>query len=135
MRRYGRFRYGPRFGRPWRPFHGAIWLIGLGILFFFGHFWPGILLLIGISMILEAAFRGSVSQWPQNAPPAPMPVPPPAAPIPAPAPVAPIHRVDLLPTNCPQCGGPIRSHEVKWTGPQSAACPFCGSSLPMKKQS
>lgn len=134
MRRYGRYRYGPRFSRLWRPFHGAIWLIGLGILFLFGHFWPGILLLIGISMILEAVFRGSASQWPQNPPPAPMPFPPPTAPTPAPAPVASIHRVDLLPANCPQCGGPLRSYEVKWTGAQSAACPFCGSNLPMKKQ-
>lgn len=129
MRRYGRFRYGPRFARPWRPFHGAIWLIGLGLLFLFGHFWPGILLLIGLSMILEAVFRGPAPQWPQNPPPMAGPVPSPTAPTAAPAPVAPTDQSDLLPANCPRCGGPIRSYEVKWMGPQSAACPYCGSNL------
>jgi DNA-directed RNA polymerase subunit RPC12/RpoP len=51
----------------------------------------------------------------------------------APAPVEQIHRSDLLPLTCPQCGGPIRAYEVKWTGKQSAACPYCDSNLPMKK--
>jgi hypothetical protein len=43
----------------------------------------------------------------------------------------PEHRLELLPSICPKCGGPIRGHDVKWTGPQSADCPFCGSNLPM----
>jgi len=74
-------------------------------------------------------------QWSQNQPPAevPMRTPAPAAPIMTQAPVEPIHRIDLLPVTCPQCGGPIRSDEVKWMGKQSAACPYCGSNLPMKK--
>jgi hypothetical protein len=63
----------------------------------------------------------------------PMPPPSPAAPTVTPAPVEPIHRADLLPAACPHCGGPIRSNEVKWTGPQAATCPYCGSNLPMKK--
>jgi hypothetical protein len=32
----------------------AIWLIGLGVLFLFNLFWPGILILIGLSIIIEA---------------------------------------------------------------------------------
>ncbi len=132
MRRYGRFRYGPRFGRPWRPFGGLIWLILFGMLFFGIHMWPVVLVLIVLGVLFSISFRPSE---PQTPPPPPMPFPPPAAPTMAPAPVAPIHRVDLLPTNCPQCGGPIRSYEVKWTGLQSAACPFCGSNLPMKRPS
>ena len=43
------------------------------------------------------------------------------------------HRLHLLPATCPSCGGPTRGHEVKWTGPQSADCPYCGINLPMKK--
>jgi hypothetical protein len=109
-------------------------LIGLGILFFWGHWLPGILILIGLSILLGAFFRSSAPGWPQDPPAPPVPMPPFAAPTQAPAPVDPIHRVDLLPATCPQCGGPIRSYEVKWTGAQSAACPFCGSNLPMKKQ-
>jgi DNA-directed RNA polymerase subunit RPC12/RpoP len=38
-----------------------------------------------------------------------------------------------LPHVCPNCGGPIRGHEVKWTGVQSADCPYCGTNLPMSK--
>lgn len=132
MYRYRRSRYGPGFARPWRPLRSAIWLIGLGILFFWGHWWPGILVLIGLTMIVEALFRAPMRQWPQNSPPPASPVSPPAAPVPAPVQIDPVHRVELLPANCPQCGGPIRAHEVKWTGRQSAACPFCGTNLPMQ---
>jgi hypothetical protein len=32
-----------------------------------------------------------------------------------------------LPSNCPQCGGPLRSDEVDWIDAHSAECPFCGS--------
>ena len=35
----------------------AVWLIGLGILFMIGYIWPGILILIGITMIVNATMR------------------------------------------------------------------------------
>jgi DNA-directed RNA polymerase subunit RPC12/RpoP len=60
-------------------------------------------------------------------------MPPPAPPTMAAAPIEQTHRSDLLPATCPHCGGPIRSYEVKWTGKQTAACPYCGSHLPMRK--
>jgi DNA-directed RNA polymerase subunit RPC12/RpoP len=105
-------------------------LIGLAILFSSGHWWPGILVLIGLSMVFGSFFREEKPSESQNQPP-----PYYEAPVmpPAPAPVEQIHRVDLLPLTCTHCGGPIRSHEVTWTGAQSAACPYCGSSLQMKK--
>ena len=56
------------------------------------------------------------------------PVPPP--PLPA-TPAPRDHRLELLPSVCPNCSGPIRGHDVKWTGPQSADCPYCGANLPM----
>lgn len=31
-----------------------------------------------------------------------------------------------LPPSCPQCGGPMRSHEVEWIDPYSAECNYCG---------
>lgn len=133
MRRYRYNRYGPRPFRPWRPFR-FFWLIGLGMLFFWGRWWPGILALIVLSMIFGSLFRDATPQWPQNPPPSDVPTPPPFMPTAAPAPVQAIHRSELLPATCPRCGGPIRAHEVTWTGAQSAACPFCGSNLPMKKQ-
>jgi predicted Zn-ribbon and HTH transcriptional regulator len=53
--------------------------------------------------------------------------PTPAAPLPPPD-----HRLELLPATCPNCGGPIRGKDVKWTGPQSADCPYCGAILHMQ---
>jgi hypothetical protein len=42
------------------------------------------------------------------------------------------HRLELLPPTCPSCGGPLHSDNVKWTGAQSADCPYCGLNLPMR---
>jgi len=42
------------------------------------------------------------------------------------------NRGELLPATCPNCGGSLHSDNVKWTGAQSADCPFCGSNLPMR---
>jgi len=35
----------------------------------------------------------------------------------------------VLPTNCPACGGTIRSDEVEWVDEVTAECPYCGSSV------
>ena len=35
----------------------------------------------------------------------------------------------VLPTNCPGCGGPIRSDEVEWADESTAECPYCGSAV------
>lgn len=133
---------------PWRNIHGAIWLFGLAIIAFRGWWWPGILILIGASMILEAVImasvpgavieeedprgefdggRASVDQGQAQAAPVA-----PAQPAVPSTPAAVTHRFDLLPTNCPRCGAPLHGADVKWTSAQSADCPFCGSHLPMK---
>ncbi len=118
---------------PWRSIHGAIWLIGLAILAIKGWWWPGILILIAISMILEAV----LSKLAPDAFEETQPETPPSVNSAVVSPVAvastPEHRAELLPAVCPKCGGPIRGHEVKWTGNQSADCPFCGANLPMRK--
>jgi hypothetical protein len=36
-------------------------------------------------------------------------------------------RKPLLPTHCPNCGGPIRPDEVEWLDEATAECAFCGS--------
>ncbi len=120
----------PKLTGPWRSLHSAIWLIGLAILFLRGWIWPGILVLIAISMVLEAIlmqFTPKAIEKPE--PPQPV-SPPPAAQA---VPPLPEHRLELLPAICPRCGGPIRGHEVRWTGLQSADCPYCGANLPMAK--
>jgi hypothetical protein len=116
---------------PWRSLHGAVWLIGLAILFWQGWVWPGILVLVAISMLVEALLMQFVPQAVEKA--EPMASEPPApSPMPAASPVR-EHRLELLPSSCPKCNGPIRGHEVRWTGPQSADCPHCGANLPMQK--
>jgi predicted Zn-ribbon and HTH transcriptional regulator len=114
----------PKLRDPWHSIQGAIWLIGLAILFWKGWWWPGILILVAVSSIAEALIReyapGAVEKTEQPAPATP-------------ASSTPGHRLELLPATCPNCGGPIRGHEVKWTGVQSADCPYCSANLPMTK--
>lgn len=48
--------------RRLRQMNGGLWLIGLGVLFFTGTIWPGVLVLIGISAYLEETARGRTQQ-------------------------------------------------------------------------
>jgi hypothetical protein len=41
----------------WAGIQSAVWLIGIAVLFAFDIFWPGILILIGISMVAGALVR------------------------------------------------------------------------------
>jgi hypothetical protein len=38
---------------------GGIWLVGLGVLFATGDWWPGILFLVGVTAIVEGSARGA----------------------------------------------------------------------------
>ncbi len=128
---------------PWQSIHVIIWVIGLYILFTRGAFFPGILVLIAISALYEAVIRWLVPQAyveikPSEAAPTTQPASvmmTPSSQEPAAPPMAAVqeHRIDLLPQVCPSCNAPIRGHEVRWTGPQSANCPYCGTNLPMNK--
>lgn len=121
---------------PWRTIHGAIWLIGLAILFWKGWWWPGILVLIAISGIAEALIRllvpGSSEPVEEKTEEKKEGIMPPPAVEPTGEPEA-EYRADLLPSECPKCNAPARGNEVKWTGPRSANCAYCGANLPMKK--
>jgi hypothetical protein len=119
---------------PWRNLHGAVWVIGVAVLAWQDWWWPGILVLAAISLVLEAVLMQYAPQAFEKieAPSSP----PPAVATPMPpslGPSASEHRFDLLPSICSKCGGPIRGHEVKWTGPQSADCPYCGANLQMAR--
>jgi hypothetical protein len=130
----------------WRSIHGALWLIGLAILAWQDWWWPGILVLLALSILLEALLRRSTPQafeeeqqpFPEtqisSLPMSETPVSEAATPAMFTPQVSQVveHRLELLPSECPKCSGPIRGHEVKWTGAQSADCPYCGANLPMK---
>ncbi len=47
--------------RGWLGYQGAFWMIGLAVLFWSGHFWPGILILVGLSVLLGGMSWGSRS--------------------------------------------------------------------------
>lgn len=140
MHRHKRFRHGPPLFRPQRGmrFGGMFWLILLAFMFFSGkgNWWPGILIVIGIFVLFGSLFRDRRPPEPPPFPPDPPPfdmASPPPTPKPTPPPAEPVHRLDLLPATCPNCGGPVRPNEVKWTGSHSAACSYCGSNLQTRK--
>ena len=132
----------------------AVWLIGLGILWMFDMWWPGILILIGVSMLV----RGMLPARPREKVAARMEDRESAAADKmddedtkpdewedeeSETPAFMLddtgekewQRADLLPTACPECGGPVaeNAHKVEWFGPEAAKCPFCDTGLTLKK--
>jgi hypothetical protein len=53
---------GPRLADPRRWLHSAVWLIGLVILSWKRWWWPGLLVLVTISLILEVVFQFALPQ-------------------------------------------------------------------------
>lgn len=94
----------------WEKVHGAIWLIGLAILFSQGWIFPGILVLVAISSLAQVAMRAYIKRQVQTEQLAQV-------------------REQHLPDNCPNCGGPITAATVQWRGSTTAVCPFCGSTV------
>jgi hypothetical protein len=121
----------------------GIWLIGLGILFLFNFIWPGILILIGLSMVVTAFIPAEKKEMPAfpSTPTPPAPTQPAAAPQyddtgePLPPILAEkadvVYRQSLLPETCPACGGPVKQNatQVVWNDDQTAVCPFCAARL------
>ncbi len=121
---------------PWKNLQAAIWLIGLAILALNDWWWPGILVLVAVSMICQALIQfmvpGAVEEKMESGEMKPV--------NHAPATVAanmqpsqPAYPTDRLPSECPKCTAPIRGMDVRWTSPTSADCPYCGANLPLRK--
>lgn len=137
----------------------AVWLIGLGLLFMVNYIWPGILILIGITMIVNATMHeeptvmpptGTLRQAQGTA------LDPLAEPVEArvadpststataalgeslPAVLASeaerLYLASKLPENCPACGAPMRANAKKltWHEDNSLSCGFCGYRLTIK---
>jgi hypothetical protein len=122
---------------PWRSLHAVIWLAGIYILASHDWWWPGILVLVAISAVYEGFLQrltpgAFVEETPVEAPKPTEAIRTSPPTVMAPEPTQ-EHRLELLPQVCPNCNAPIRGHEVKWTGAQSANCPYCGTNLPMVK--
>lgn len=130
MHKHKRYRHG---SKHFFPFSGMIWWFIFAMMFMKGEWWPWILVAIGFWVVCGSMFKEEKPKPERK-----------DIPIsrvePAPAPPKQtftetqqaIHRADLLPATCSQCGGHISPYEVKWRGTQSAACSYCGSNLKMK---
>lgn len=94
----------------WEKVHGAIWLIGLAYLFWSGNIFPGILVLVALSGLAQAAMMAYVKRQRDTEI------------------IAEVRELHL-PETCPSCGGPLIASKVKWQGKQSAICPFCGTTI------
>lgn len=133
-------------GRRRNNINAAVWLIGIGILWLTDLWWPGILILVGISLLVQVAAPQVERASP--APPTEAPLRETAAESEeqeyiwqeeveetAETPVfmrqSPERDESLLPEQCPACGGPVaeNAHKVEWAGPRTAKCPFCDTIL------
>lgn len=127
----------------------AIWLIGIGILWWTDLWWPGILILVGVSMLAQV-LAGSASNLPQGTPAVQgTPEAPASEKVEdkteaekaepwldeeAETPTF-LQKEKLpgdaarLPEKCPACGGPVaeNAHKVEWMGEHTARCPFCNT--------
>ena len=130
---------------PWKSVQTAIWLFGLAILAWQDWWWPGILVLLAISMLTQAMIQrlapdaieevGEGEKLVSEAPAATTAVTTAGtagAAAAAISPTEPRHPIHRLPSECPKCSAPIRGSEARWTGPESADCPYCGANLPLR---
>jgi len=95
---------------PWAQIQSAIWLVGLAILFWQGWLWPGVLVLVAISGLVQAGMQLYLKRGEERM-------------------VLEATREAHLPEACPHCGGPLSAASVRWTSPTTATCPFCNSSI------
>ncbi len=101
----------------WKQVQTAIWLIGLAILAWQGWWWPGILVLVAISGLTEAALKWYAGKQEADA-------------LELTRQQDAIrNRAANLPDACPSCGSPISESSVVWQGESSGTCPYCGSSV------
>jgi hypothetical protein len=112
---------------PWKQIQGAIWLIGLAILFWKGWWWPGILVVAAISGLFEAFVRLVIKPQTETEAPQMFSTPSPDIETQSNSSTASYPR---LPARCPTCGAPINNEIVHWSDDhQNATCPYCSSNV------
>lgn len=123
-----------RYKRRYFP-GGMIWWFIFFMMFTQGDWWLWLLVAGGLWMVFDSMFDEEKENPQEKNPPVSNvdSTPPPVATKPIVTPTEPIDNAALLPAVCSQCGAPVSPYEVKWRGAQSAACPYCGSNLKMKK--
>ena len=102
---------------PWAQIQTAIWLVGLAILAWQSWWWPGILVLVAISGLTQAAIRTFISRGFDEKQ------------LAAEATRLSKEQAEWLPDLCPNCGGPLSVSSVHWTSSSTADCPYCKANL------
>ncbi|MCZ2127774.1 MAG: hypothetical protein LC099_08400 [Anaerolineales bacterium] len=110
-----------------------LWTILIALFFFRSRelWWIGAIMILGSLFSFFAYAREA--RTPETPPSPPVetftPPPPPKADSSPQAAVVPPSQ--NLPSNCANCGAPVRAAEVHWHG-TSAGCAYCGSTLKME---
>ena len=107
----------PELPASWKQIQMAIWLIGLAILAWQDWWWPGILVLLAISGLVQASIQMHLSKQSQTQQEA------------SKAQDLAKQRGEWLPSICPTCGAPLSVSTVRWTGLATADCPYCKANL------
>jgi len=107
----------PELPATWKQIQSAIWLIGLAILAWQNWWWPGILVLVGISGLVQAGIQMYLSKQSQTQQEA------------SEAQDLAKQRGEWLPSICPTCGAPLSVSTVRWTSAATADCPYCKANL------
>jgi hypothetical protein len=107
----------PELPASWKQIQSAVWLIGLAILAWQDWWWPGILVLVAISGLVQAGIQMVLSN--QSKAQQDLSVAKDLA----------KERAEWLPSICPTCGAPLSVSTVHWTGPATADCPYCKANL------
>ena len=102
---------------PWAQVQTAIWLVGLAILAWQDWWWPGILVLVALSGLTQAAIRTFISRGVDAKQQA------------VEATQLAREQAEWLPDVCPNCGGPLSVSSVHWTSLSTADCPYCKANL------
>ena len=50
----------------------------------------------------------------------------------APVPAGTVPTIPILPAACTGCGASLAMDEVRWVGPLTAQCPYCGTNVPIE---
>jgi len=107
----------PELPASWKQIQTAIWLIGLAILAWRDWWWPGILVLLAISGLVQAGIQMYLSKQSQTQQET------------SEAKDLAKQRGEWLPSICPTCGAPLSVSTVRWTSPATADCPYCKANL------
>ncbi|GAB4497200.1 MAG: hypothetical protein OHK0052_08390 [Anaerolineales bacterium] len=115
---------------PWNQIHTAIWLIGIAILAWRGWWWPGILVLVALSVLLEGFVRARYPQQPEEdvavSTPSVNPVTSAEPPMPPAPPTTETEKpTSRYPARCPSCGAPVKVPTAQPAG----ECTYCGAHI------